>query len=243
MSQNFLNFLRSEYDRRLTRNSKYSQRAFARDLGISKSLLHDVFHEKKSMSFKTMKSVASQLGLKDTELSTIVDDSRSSMSQQEFSQISNWYYYAILSLAKIPNTPADPSIIARRLGLQESEVVEALQTLEKMNLIDTQNGRLVRQSSSLSADWKVPSIYLKHFHSQNLSRAERAMFNAPFEAREINSLTVALSKNQYLKIKKQLSSFQKKIMKTLDESSEAEHVYTFAFQLFPQTDKGFYEET
>lgn len=64
---NLAEFFKRLYQERRTANPAYSQRAFARDLGISSGRLSEIFHGKASLSERSAEGVAQRLGLKPEE--------------------------------------------------------------------------------------------------------------------------------------------------------------------------------
>jgi len=117
---------------------------------------------------------------------------------------------------------------------------QALDKLVSMDLLKVGGSKLLRTKTRLSADWGKSSRSVKHYHSQNLERAEKALFEQSLNTRSVSSLTSAISKKQFEKAKKEIQTFQKKMMKLMDDSIDAEEVYTLGIQLFPQTE-GYYE--
>lgn len=244
MLDSFRQFLSREYDRRSSVNQRYSKRAFARDIGVSKTLLHEVLSGKKGMTLKTMTKVADNLNLSESHkqqiLNTHAHELRNELTSNDFSQMHDWYYFAILSLATLPEAPADSRWISERLGIPEATSQNALEKLLHLNLLEVKDNFLKRTKIRLNASWGRSSANLKMFHSQNLERAEKALFESPFESRTVSSITTAVSRSQFEKARKEIDSFQAKMMKLMDDCYDAEEVYTLAIQFFPQTE-GFRE--
>lgn len=237
-----MELLQDEYFRRKTKNPQYSKRAFARDLGISKSSLHEAFAGRKKFSKRSIEKVVNAIGLSEQERSEFIElrsTEQKPLGESEFGQIYHWFYFAILSLAETNDAKADPQWISERLGIKEDLAEQALQRLISMDMVEIDQGELIRKSTPLSADFKVPSRHIKIYHSENLSRAEDSLFNNDMKSREITSITSALSEEQFERVKKEAEKFRQRISKITEKKTDATEVYTMALQIFPQTKGGF----
>ncbi len=227
----------SEYTSRRLKNHRYSFRAYARDLGISKSSLSDFLADKRGISGRTAEKIADALALSPLQiksLKTVPASSHILLEEDRFRMIVDWYYFAILSLARLPNARANKDWIARRLGISELEVQNALDRLMRLGLVKKQGSRLVRTTKSITTTDDIPSAALKVHHEQNFARAEKALKTVKVDLREISSVTFPADPKQIEAAKKLVRIFRKKLVKTL-ETKNASEVYTFAVQLFPQT--------
>src|SRR6185437_9094888 len=110
-------FLNEELARRLRDNSRYSLRAFARQLGLSPGELSEVLRGKRALSFRSTLRIAKSLGLNSAETRHLLqiaqtDKSRAvdpellrpldqavrtqDLSVDMFRVVSDWYCFAIL---------------------------------------------------------------------------------------------------------------------------------------------------
>lgn len=62
MNPNYVDLILEEFSRRRNANFRYSERAFARDIGVSPGFLKLVIQRKKNLSLERAKSVAIRLG-------------------------------------------------------------------------------------------------------------------------------------------------------------------------------------
>ena len=111
------------------KNPSYSLRAFSSRLGIQVSALSEILNGKRVISKKMGLRILLGLGLSPIESENILSDSNkdeeSNLSLDYFKAVSNWYYFAILSLAEIPNFEANPAWVARRLNISNREAKES----------------------------------------------------------------------------------------------------------------------
>lgn len=108
-SSSYQHFLRDELLSRIRLNPRYSQRAFARDLGVSAGELSEAMRGKRSMSRRSLLSIAGSLGLNETEtrhlfhlanqekVGQMADPPRitsnSNLAPEIFAIVSNWYCF------------------------------------------------------------------------------------------------------------------------------------------------------
>jgi Mn-dependent DtxR family transcriptional regulator len=251
MSLQIQSLLLNELTERKNRNPAYSLRALARDLGISVTALSDVLAGKRQFSRKNVSKVISALHLSPEVLQRLdarspcrriprSEQERMLLEEDHFRLIADWYYLAILNLAKIRHNKAQPSWIAERLGLEMGEVKEALDRLRRLKLLTIKNGKLVRIGLLLETTRDIPSAAIRRHHLENLRLAENSLLNDPVHAREFSSTTVNVNVRNLRKAKDLLMKAKQRVAKMLDDQHASE-VYTISFQLFPLTKVAFGE--
>jgi uncharacterized protein (TIGR02147 family) len=240
------NILMEELAKRQTRNSSYSLRAFARDLGIGATTLSDVLADKRNLSKTNLHKVMETLLVSPAEKETLwnhykayvnrpqLEDDRKTLDEDTFRLIADWHYLAILNLAKMKECEAEPAWIATRLGIKAEEAEEALERLFRLELVKKNRNRLFRTSKPLTTSTEIPSAAIRKHHTQNLRLAEESMNRDPVPMREISSVTMPVNLEKLPQIKEMLLKTRKKIAALLEDDNASE-VYTLSFQLFPLT--------
>jgi len=240
------NLLLQELTRRQTRNSSYSLRAFARDLGIGATTLSDVLADKRSLSKTNLGKVMEKLLVSPAEQGVLWGEYRNNVNRPHklddktileedvFRLIADWHYLAVFSLAKVKNNQARPEWIAERLGIKKEEAEDAIERLVRLKLVRKSQGRLAPTGNDLSTTTDIPSSAIRKHHSQNLRLAEESLHRDPVEFREFSSVTMAMNPEKLPAVKQILLKTRKKISDLL-ESDDASEVYTLSFQLFPLT--------
>ncbi|MCX6123403.1 MAG: DUF4423 domain-containing protein [Proteobacteria bacterium] len=240
-------FLRHLLAERQAKNPGYSLRAFARHLHIGSTTLSGVIARKRHMSKKNIETVADSLGLAPNAKIEMLRSAGFlpaaassppfiSINEEDFSLISNWYFFAILNLAKIPTAKNDPTWIAEQLGISQAQAVDALELLLRRGYLANVTGRLLRTAAPIVTVTDVPSSALRSHHTQILEKAHNALRDIPVVERDVTAITMAISKSKIPKAKKLISEFQDK-MESLLESEEPDDVYSLAIQLFPLTNR------
>ena len=236
-----------ELAKRQTRNSAYSLRAFARDLGVGPTTISDVLADKRNFSKKNLQKVMTILMLSPLEKNIILTtherhsrrpvqvDERVLLNEDTFHLIADWHYLAILNLAKLPgNKAALPSWISKRLGITLDQGNVALSRLTRLGLVKKNKTQLVRTSKPLTTSNDIPSEAIRKHHNQNLILAEKSLHHDPIAVREFGSVTMTVNLEKLPQAKEILLKTRKRIAALLEEGKVTE-VYTLSFQLFPLT--------
>lgn len=238
------NILLKELSRRRSRNTLYSMRAFARDLNLGVGSLSEVLSGKRELSKNNLVKVLQNVELlpelknillkKDCQKPATPEDLHQLLLEDQFKLISDWYYIAILNLAKLKSNKANPQWIAKRLNIEPYQVIEALERLQRLKLLKIEKNRLIRTAQSLTTSSDLPSTAIRKHHAQNLTLALKSLERDPVHLREFAAVTMPVNLKNLPKLKALLLKTRKKAADLL-EDSEATEVYTLSFQLFPLT--------
>jgi uncharacterized protein (TIGR02147 family) len=253
-------YLGEELARRLRANPRYSQRAFARQLGLSAGELSEVLRGKRALGLKSALRVARALGLTPAEtrhLLALAQVERSQalaggrdgellapLSEQElharqltldmFHIVSDWYCFGILTLAECDDFRTDPAWIARRLGLSRGEVRVALERLERVGLIERKGRGFVAARDYVLSPDGIPSEAIRSYHKQILARAIDAVDAQPVPERSFRGVGFAFDPRQLDAVKKDIGEFLDALVKKYQRGRRTE-VYYLETALFRLT--------
>lgn len=258
--KDYRSLLRAEFKRRLTRNRKYSLRAFARDLGLSSSRLSEVLSSKQGLSRQRAEGVGSKLGFLGDRLEWFCELVESEDGRSHFSrEVANlkrlqlehrirqktvevpaslrnelqWFDYVIRRLTGVEAFQDDPAWIAKAIGISESEVKRSITRMLK-------NGMLTRDSKG---KLQAPNHYSAHGGSISregmirayemiLSRAIHAVRNLDSNQRNLRYHIFALHEGQYARVLELLQKLDDELDELTYEKSPAHSVYCLAVQFF-----------
>lgn len=159
------------------------------------------------------------------------------LQMDHYHMISDWYYYAILSLAETQGFKDEPSLIARRLNIRNSEAKQALERLERLQLLQRNSkGQLVPTGLSFKTSSDISNATLRKSHVDNLELAKESLERDPVDLRDISSMTMAIDLSLLPQAKKLIQDFRRKLTQFL-ESEEKQEVYKLNIQLFPLSTK------
>lgn len=250
--------LRSELVRRIRSNPYYSQRAFARDLGLSPSRLNEVLSGKHGLSLAGAAQVADRLGLKDAERSAFLDSveslhGRSALSRKKadarlrawqagqsagkleadaFEVISDWYHFAYLELIGLPAFEPEPAWAARALGITVPEVEQITLRLERVGLLAREADRWVAREEMTIGPDGVPSEAVRKFHTQILDKASRALESQALSQRDFSASVLSIDHSRIDEAKADIRKFRHAFIQKYGSDQQKTGVYCVAIQLF-----------
>ncbi len=240
MQQEIINRLSKEFTRARGQNPSYSLRAFSKKIGIQVSALSEILNGKRVVSHKMGKRILDGLGTNPVESKKIItgievrNSEEINLNLEHFKVISDWYYFAILSLAEIEDFSIDPEWISKRLNIQKREAKKAVETL--LNLSMLEQDEVTGSYKATGIQYKTPSdiasISLKNHTLQTLDLAQESLLNDPIEKRDFSTVTMAIDPSKLNEAKKMIQDFRRRLSKKLESGNQKE-VYKLAIQLFP----------
>jgi uncharacterized protein (TIGR02147 family) len=256
--RDYRTYLKSVLENRVSSNPGYSLRAFARDLKVSPQMLSFVLNERKGISTEVAAEIAERLNMSPAETSYFVDlvtlaharnaqvkrlaqyriDERLSqgpsfktLEVEAFQAISDWHHYAILELTFVPGFKSDPKWIAGQLGITAFEASQAIERLQKLELLDARDGELRKTELNISASYGTPSSALRKLAKQLLEKAIESLETQSIDERDVTNITMAIDPALLPEAKKMISDFRRKLCGFLEQGNRSE-VYVFAPALF-----------
>jgi len=260
-SLNYREFLKNQFDVKRAKNPSYSLRSFARTLDMSPSHLSRVLSGKKQISLHMGVKVSEKLKLKKRENQFFLNLIQLELSNdpeqkikllkkleknnfsyeyldlEKFNIISEWYHFAILSLAKTHGFSPDPNWIAKRLGIQINQAKRALERLINLNLLIEKDGSYIPlKNGNISTTDDIASQAIKENHRQNIEKSLKALIEVDISKREFINQGICIRESDLPKIKKIIRSEIDKINRDI-ESENGEEVYQLNLQFFPVSKK------
>ena len=253
--------LENEFHRRKFRNSAYSLRAYARDLGLGSSSLSEILSGSRNVPQKKAKQIVSQLNLqiddrirflKSVEVQSVglhtltgskyvSSDSLEKMSLNEtlhFKMMSGWEYCAVLQLTETANFSSNVGEIADRLGItfERAEIVVENLLLSEFMSRD-ENGCFVRNMGYVKTTRDVPYKSVRQLHKALLQKAIDSVEGVDVTRRYIANSIMAIDASKIDEAKKIIGEFRTRMGEFLSkgEKDEKKEVYNLGVQLFPIT--------
>jgi len=210
--------LLDHFRRRKSRNSSYSLRAYARDIGLTPSHLSSILLEQYGLSEKKAFDVASKLKLNKYERDYFLDlvnrdHARSPavrlhaskrlqaraqkpksipLSENELNFYDSWFYAAVWQkLAAHQEAALSPKEIAVDLGIDIKDVQQALKFLEANARVSREAGRFKIQKAHFFTSSPIPAKSIRAFHKQILNLASQRL--EQLNQSERKNLSVILS--------------------------------------------------
>ena len=238
-AETFKNILQQEFLRRSSKNSQYSLRSYAQLLGVHHSTLSGLLSGKRPITKKTVSVLSLKLGLYPDSFSKTKEfklPKHEFLEEDIFNRISEWYFDAILELAKLKNFDFTTPNISRYLGVNEVQVSVALDTLLRLNLIKkTKNGyKTVHDNSTNLSSNEKTSAAMRRYQRSILEKSMEALELVDRKDRDHTSTTLAIKKSDLTKAKQIIKDFRHKLSALLQENDkDFDEVYQLQVSLFP----------
>jgi transcriptional regulator with XRE-family HTH domain len=223
------------------RNPRFSQRAFAKRLGLTSSALSEVLSQKRNLSRTSSERILRQLGEDPAGLlNDGIDSGRPLKTVQldydQFALISEWHNIALLSLLETKGARGKVSWIAKRLRIEKGTARVAIERLMRLGLLKKGAGGEyeLAVTDTAGADG-VPDLARRRHHLEGLGLAERSLLEDPLELRDHYSMTLAMPTRKIPEAAKRIRKFINELTQWLESSAERDEVYRVAVQLFPLT--------
>jgi uncharacterized protein (TIGR02147 family) len=254
----FSEFLKSHLDDRCRRNSRYSLRAFARDLKMSPSHLSEIMNGQAFPSRDKTREISSVLGvskslsekicdLLDANHSKIEwrriaaqgrldaaedDDSLYYYSQDEAQYVSGIIHPSILACLEFTNPPQTPAQIGQVLGESVGEIEQALARLERIGAVEyLDDGTLVVTRTRTRVNDGVAKESVLEFHRQFSEFILTAHSHQPRTDRHCDGIVYALSKEAVPEFKKILDDAKRKLTELSRQYERKDAVYFVNLQM------------
>jgi transcriptional regulator with XRE-family HTH domain len=207
--KNFISTLQQEFIRIKTLNTQYSMRSFAKRAQLSSGTLSSILSGKRAISLDLANTILSRLGLPALELHSKVE----LLSVEHFEIISSPLCYAIMTALTLNCEKAKTvTFLAHTLGKNNKETLQALKTLEKVQLAIEEDGewRALKNFSEISSS--VPNGAIRRFHQECLRESEKMLFEKHFSERNLQSQTLTADEETYEAIIHMAEEFREKVM-------------------------------
>ena len=252
--------LKNEFFRIAQINKSFSQRAFAKMIGLSTAHVNAIFRGRKGLSPVAAELISSKLKFSKekkelfcdlvilcskkkisktdstTRLKRKKNQDCSTLNDDKFEFISNWYHLAILELSLLDNEKISKVSVSQKFKITEEEADKAIKLLIKLQLLKEENNKLVAVENETFTCDDIPSQNIKKAHHQMLCKAINALASQTCEKRDFTSTIVSVdTKNLHL-AKKAIRDFSDKFMLDFCSSSEIKNdVFTLNIQFFSLT--------
>jgi len=256
-AQSYRVLLNDEFERRSRHNGQYSLRAFARDLNIAPSRLSEVLNRKKGLSRATAERIAQRLELSPLEKEYFValvekEHARSKLKKElarkkveslaprfktltcvQFEKISEWYHNAILELTYLEDFTFSAKYVAKKLDISPSQAKFALKRLLDLRLIVKHKQRYRPHEDRTAVPSGKPSLAIKRYHEQVLSKAQEALYRQSVQNRDFSSMTLCFDRDKLPEAKQLILEFRRKFSSLFgNRSTQGNAIYCLNTQLF-----------
>ncbi|MNL35288.1 hypothetical protein D3C87_1573090 [compost metagenome] len=154
---------------------------------------------------------------------------------ESFNIISDWAYYAVLSLFEISSSKFDPKWIATRLNIAEARAEHVLQGLVANGLLAKSQGVWKQTGKPIKIENPISTQVTRSFNKKLIGKAIESLENDSIELRNLSSTTFAVDTAQIPFAVKRIREFRRKLTSELEKKGSPKEVYSLTVQLFPLT--------
>ncbi|MBS1972592.1 MAG: TIGR02147 family protein [Bdellovibrionales bacterium] len=227
------------------KNARWSQRAFAKRVGLSSGALSEIFQGKRKLSAQLKKKVAEKLDLSPLEEMEFFEQELPNhlkkngveyhlLDADHTHLISEWWHFAILNLVKTKDFEPQPKWIASRLGMSLVTVEEAWDRLFRLGYLNKTGDKIVRKHPRLKTSDGIVSSAVQSAHIQDTKLIEKAIKEVAVDLRDHTSMTLVMNKENMARAKEMIRLFQDRFSEEV-ETPVGEEVYRLSMAFFPLT--------
>lgn len=234
--------LKKDFDRKIGRHPNFSLRSYARWLQLNPTSLSLFMNGKRGLSTKARAKIIEKLELLPEESETLLQCPKTAKTFEDLDidtlhVVSDWYYFAILSLMEIKDFDEDPKWVSARLNITELQAKTALKRLEKLSLIRRdENGLLRATGVSFKTTDQIANIGVRRQHYQALDLARESLDTDSLTDRDFSAMTMAIDPTRLPIAKQRIKQFRRRLCNYL-EGGDKKEVYRICISLFPLTRK------
>lgn len=245
--QDYRQFLKDAFEKTKANQTRYSYRQFAKDLGFGLSnYLHLVIHGQRNLSEDSSRKICQAFGWTvqekeffrslvrwnqcedlaerkklESKLNTLLNKRPALIDRDRYHYFSQWYLPVIREIISFKKFVSNLNWISRKLRfkLDEATILEALKTLERLNMIEKIPNGWKQKEEHLATESEVPSALIFKYHEKMLELSQKAL-DFPSEFRDFSAMTISFSEKQFQWLKKRLGEFREEIQQELQNSQE-----------------------
>lgn len=239
----FIQYLNDEFRARKLKNSKYSLRAYARDLQVESGFLSRILSKKlpltpsmadrflKNLKVPTVKAQKLRLQLQNSS------ERAAYVNEDMVKFLSNWYFYGIIAMFDLAKVQVNARSVSQVLGLSTAESQQALDILEEFGYVQRE-GSNYTQSYDFVTTFNIPGTneYLRNFQKQVLKKAMEALDEIPVGLRSQSSLTFSIKRSKLPTVIKMIHSFRTRLKQYVAKNKKgADEIYNLSLSIYPVT--------
>lgn len=157
------------------------------------------------------------------------------LSRDQFEYYSQWYHIPIREMLTLKDSENTAQEIANAMipGVSKMEVDQALSVLQRMGLIQKSGDTYKANEQNVETGENFSNYGVVAYHKKMIQLGAEALDRFPSSEREISSVTIGLSENNFQKVKEMIVEFRSKLMSISNEDQNRDQIYQYNFQVFP----------
>jgi uncharacterized protein (TIGR02147 family) len=255
-------FLRDYYEERKKRFPHFSHRYFCGKAGLkSPSHFSEIVDGQRKLTSKVLDAFIKGLELSenDARYFTILvnfNQSKNSAEKQQlllqmrgmkrkvkqalvstdyYEYYSKWYNIVIRELACLLPWNDDYELLAKSVvpAIRKNEARESVSFLLNAGFLKKEAERYIQADPAITSGPEVCSLAIRSYNRFMAERACGAIEEFPTSERDIQTLTVGISRASYRLIKEEMQEFLSRVVRIVDDDKQADRVFNVNVHLFP----------
>lgn len=223
--------LQNLIDIKKKRNPRFSQRAFAGQLGFSPSSLNEIIKGKRGLSRKSLEKLKAGLA-GDKDLEQYLNENKKSLFE-------SWYYRAFMELLATEGFQEDSVWISKRLGITAEQAQSALEDLLKQGKVQrNEDGKLIIARSNILPLFTDATPAPEQKTQDEIEKLSRIVKETPPEDCFFGTVVVAIDPKDFEYIRAKMVDVMKEHQTFLHRDGvKRQEVYQLSFGCVPLTKK------
>ena len=258
--QELASFLKAQLAQKQLKNSAYSLRSFARDLGVASSSLSDIINRKSKGSEASLHSIFNNLKVSAFEESYLrlmhtaqYASSEASkakalseaekiketlsikvLTEKQFLEVASWTTLAVIELLPLSPFKENPDLIADHLKVSLKEIKNSLHTLEKSNLIyKDSSGLFCPHPQAQVFLSKMPSEVAKRLHEDILKFNMESLWTTTTDSRVSVSTLLMIDEEELPEIRNEIQDFLMNLINKQSKKPKRNQLYSLSLHFNP----------
>lgn len=238
--------LQAELAEMRARNPAFSQRAFARKIGMNSGTLNSLLQGKRRLSSVSARNILGKIRISERYrewlLQAVESEAqggtvairRSLLDCDRFEIISDPIHLNALNLLRTKR--AEPTIawLAAKLKKAPAEISGVVERLERAGLLRREGRKLVPTGQAMRTPENLPNQAIRSFHRHTLHEAAEKLDSVPVELRDFSAITIPADPARIAEVRELIRGFRDQVSFLLGSEPGSE-VYKLAVQFFPVT--------
>jgi uncharacterized protein (TIGR02147 family) len=160
------------------------------------------------------------------------------VSTDKYEYYSKWYNVIIRELACQFDWHNDYAVLAKTIipPIRKSEARKSIEFLLNARFLEKRpDGRYCQCEPAITSGSEVNSLGIRAYNRFMAERAQKAIDEFPTTERDIQTLTVGISRDSYRLIKQEMQEFISRVVRIVDDDKNADQVYNVNIHLFPMS--------
>jgi len=169
----------------------------------------------------------------------------STLSATQYRLFDKWYYLAVREMIACFAFDGDFEDLARRIqpSISAAEAKKAVAVLEELGLIrknysEISSGIYERVEPVWTTNREIESVTVNKLQMEMLDLAKEAYDRFPRQSRNMSTLTLSVSEDEYLRMMQDLSTMRTRFLEMARSCKDPDRVYQLSLALFPLSKTG-----